>query len=667
MQILTVSVPAEMRKAVKERALAERRSVSEITREALQGALSRAESGEPIQSATAHPMLSPLLVPHPSALSHCSHVVQFYEGEQFLLENVSEFLASGLLKGEPAVAIMEPSRLGPLKQHLHLRGIHVAEALEQGRLVLLDARQTLARFMVGGIPDGALVQAVLGGVLAPLQKKFGKIHAYGEMVNILWLEGNGESTLQLEREWNKLSEVYSFSLLCGYTMGGFETEKHSKALEEICSVHGMTLPTEDFSRFRTSEDQRRGILVLQQKAKILEIQLQERKAIEADLRKQTEMLREEIERRKTAEKALSIREQELTDFVENGPVGLHWVAADGTILWANRAELDLLGYSKEEYVGRHIAEFHADDNVIKDILERLTRGEVLQGYEARLRRKDGSVRTVLISSSVYRQGERFVHTRCFTRDISERKAAEIALQKSAQDLAKSNAELAMFASVASHDLKEPLRMVRTYAQLLDKKYGNTIDSTGKQYLGYAIDGARRMGDLIDDLLAYSLLDSKDALEFQSVNCNEVLDEVRSNLAAVVAETNASITCGELPMVNGVHSLLMQLFQNLVSNAIKFRNGRVPAVHISAQRLEEEYQFKVSDNGIGIEPKYYERIFLLFQRLHEKSSYPGTGLGLAICKKVVDRHGGKIWVESEVGKGTTFFFTLAINPQEKAVV
>ena len=239
------------------------------------------------------------------------------------------------------------------------------------------------------------------------------------------------------------------------------------------------------------------------------------------------------------------------------------------------------------------------------------------------------------------------------RRVSERTEA---LTAANADLARSNADLEAFAYVASHDLQEPLRMVRSYTQLLKRRYRDQVGSDGAEFIDFAADGAARMHQLIEDLLAYSRVGSA-GLQLAPVSSGDMADRAVANLQALVADSGARITHSGLPVICADAVLLEQLFQNLVANAVKFRRQEEPRIHITAHATSEGWTFSVSDNGIGIDPAYSERIFAMFQRLHSRTEYPGTGIGLALCARIVARHGGAIWVESSVGKGSTFSFTI----------
>jgi PAS domain S-box-containing protein len=263
----------------------------------------------------------------------------------------------------------------------------------------------------------------------------------------------------------------------------------------------------------------------------------------------------------------------------------------------------------------------------------------------------------MIFSSIRNQQGEVIGAAHIGRDITDRKRAAAEMEQLLAELARSNRELEQFAYVASHDLQEPLRMVASYVQLLEKRYKNQLDVKAIQYIDFAVDGAVRMQKLIEGLLTYSRI-SRKGDEFKLVAANEVFSQAVANLAAAIKENQAKVTRDDLPLLSGDETQLTQLFQNLIGNAIKYRQAAItPAVHVSARLEKQEWIFAVRDNGIGIDPQYFDRIFLIFQRLHTRREYPGTGLGLALCKRIVERHHGRIWVESTSGGGSTFFFTL----------
>ncbi len=293
-------------------------------------------------------------------------------------------------------------------------------------------------------------------------------------------------------------------------------------------------------------------------------------------------------------------------------------------------------------------------------------GEKQNALDVRVITRDGGIRFVRGEGEIiFDQSGRPVRAVGTAQDITERKHAEETLAKYAEELARSNADLEQFAYVASHDLQEPLRMVTSYMQLLTKRYTGKLDADADEFIRFAYDGATRMQVLLHDLLAYSRVGTR-GKELTATDAAEVIGQVMIDLQVAVEESGALITCDELPVVMADPTQLHQLFQNLIGNAIKFCGREIPRVHISASetfevaksaKTSKVYKFSIRDNGIGIDPQFAERIFVIFQRLHTRDDYPGTGIGLAICKKIIERHGGRIWVDSQLGKGSTFYFTL----------
>jgi len=240
--------------------------------------------------------------------------------------------------------------------------------------------------------------------------------------------------------------------------------------------------------------------------------------------------------------------------------------------------------------------------------------------------------------------------------IRERERVEEKLKQTMAEFARSNSELELFAYVASHDLQEPLRMVTSFTQLLEKRYKNKLDKDADEFIEFILDGATRMQSMINDLLQYSRVGTR-GKPFKLTDFESVFGQSLVNLKIAIDENNAIITHDPLPTLMADSTQMIEVFQNLISNAIKFRSKESPQVHVSALKKRNEWVFSVRDNGIGIAPEFFDKLFIIFQRLHSRSEYPGTGIGLAVCKKIVERHGGKIWVESEPDKGSTFYFSI----------
>jgi PAS domain S-box-containing protein len=324
--------------------------------------------------------------------------------------------------------------------------------------------------------------------------------------------------------------------------------------------------------------------------------------------------------------------------------------------------MDLLGYPAEKFTSdrsffpgiTHPGDLKIMEQKQKEWLKSGSQGILNQ--EFRVRRADGTYVWLEDHMIIVTNDDNTNHMAGVLIDINEHKSAEEKLKQLAEKLSVSNKELEQFAYVASHDLQEPLRMVASYIQLLQRRYKGKLSGEADEFISYAVDGVVRMKTLINDLLAYSRVNTQE-MKFENVDLNKVITQATVNLRAAIDENKAKIEYGELPTVKANPLHMNQLFQNLISNAIKFKGSEPPVVNISAKHAGDEWLISVSDNGIGIEKEFTDRIFVIFQRLHNYTEYPGTGIGLAICKKIVEKAGGHIWVESELGKGSTFNFTI----------
>jgi light-regulated signal transduction histidine kinase (bacteriophytochrome) len=308
----------------------------------------------------------------------------------------------------------------------------------------------------------------------------------------------------------------------------------------------------------------------------------------------------------------------------------------------------------------------------RDFVRRLVAGEAITSFETQRVTNDGRILDVWMTvTKLVDKAGKPIGIASTERDITQRKRAEEKqreelerrVEQRTAALERSNKELEQFAYVASHDLQEPLRMVASYTQLLERRYKDQLDDTAREFIAFAVDGANRMQRLINDLLAYSRVQTR-AGEPELVELSHVLGQARANLATAIEESGALVTNDGLPVVMADPAQLLSVLQNLIGNAVKFHGEEPPHVHVSARESDSEVEISVRDNGIGIRKEHQERIFLIFQRLHNRKDYPGTGIGLALCKRIVERHGGRIWVESEEGGGATFTFTLPTGGQKE---
>lgn len=372
----------------------------------------------------------------------------------------------------------------------------------------------------------------------------------------------------------------------------------------------------------------------------------------------------DITERKRMEDEIAHERYLLRTLMDNIPDLIYFKDRDSRFTLINRAQAatlgvadpaDALGKCDHDFFPKELADgFRADEQRIMETGEPLlSKTEVIESA------LHGGQRWLsAIKMPIFQDGE-IIGIVGVSRDITERVWADLELKKAAEELSRSNEDLQQFAYVASHDLQEPLRMVASYTQLLQRRYRGRLDADADEFIQFAVDGATRMQGLINDLLQYSRVGTRGAA-FEPMKLDAAVDRATANLKTLIEETGARLVREPLPVVEADPSQMAQLMQNLIGNAIKFRGERTPEVHISAEQSGDEWVISVRDNGIGIDPQYAERIFIIFQRLHTKAEYPGSGIGLSICKKIVNRHGGRVWVEPATGGGSVFRFTLPVR-------
>jgi PAS domain S-box-containing protein len=495
------------------------------------------------------------------------HFVQFYESDDSLIRSVSDFMGSGLSAGEHCIVIATPCHRENLTRDLTALGHDVDAAIAGGQFVLLDAQEMLQQFMIEGAPQPMRFVDTVGRIVARGAEQGRRIRAFGEMVALLWSEGNHTAAIDLEQLWNELAKSYAFCLFCAYAMDGFDCPAHAIPFEQICVHHTHVIPAESYARLDTADARLREITLLQQKAKSLEAEIAHRKEVEA---------------------VLARRERELSDFVENSLEGLHRVGPDGRILWANRAEMNLLGYAPDEYIGHHIAEFHVDAEVIADMLGRLLGGESLYDYPAKVRCKDGSIKHLLVHSNACFEDGKFVYTRCFSRDVTERQAMEQRLHRHVAEIEALNARLKRSVTETHHRVKNNLQLMAALIEMQRQTERDTIPVTELVRLGQNI---KALG-VIHDILT---LQSKEDGNQDSISATKVLERLLPMLQGTLTGRRLEITLDEV-WLPGKHTTSLALIANeLVSNAVKHGQGNI---QITLRNSDGIINLEVCDDGPG---------------------------------------------------------------------
>ncbi|MEO5967442.1 MAG: PAS domain-containing protein, partial [Ferruginibacter sp.] len=380
---------------------------------------------------------------------------------------------------------------------------------------------------------------------------------------------------------------------------------------------------------------------------------------------------EDITQRKQFNDNLNKATEEIFDLYNNVPCGYHSIDADGIVIAINNTELNWLGYERIEVIGKlKITDFLTESSKKEFInsFPEFKKNGYLNNKEYDMVRKNGNVFPVILSASaIYDDNGKFLRSRSTIIDYTEPKRLneqiiqfnlqlEHIIEQKTAKLKKSNEELERFAYVASHDLQEPLRMVTSFLNLLEKRIYEKLDETEIKYIRFAVDGAERMKELIKNLLEYSRLGVSEN-NFKDVDCNIIIQNVINLFKFISTDENINLVVKKLPVIKGNESQILQLFQNLIGNSIKYKGANNLSIEVGCEDKNEFWQFYVKDNGLGIDPKFHDQIFIIFKRLHNRTEYEGTGVGLSICQKIVHGHGGEIWVDSNLENGSTFYFTI----------
>jgi PAS domain S-box-containing protein len=593
-----------------------------------------------------------------SEMGDSAHFVQFYEDEAFLLDEVGHFAAAGLGAGDVVIVIATALHRHGFDERLRARGVDLSAARAKGDYVPLDAAETLSKFMVNGWPDESRAADLLGEVITRAAAAGGKrrVRAFGEMVALLWAGGNEGAAIRLEELWNDLAKNHRFSLFCALPSGAFSKKAHASSFLKVCAAHSQVIPSESYTSLANPEERLRHITQLQQKANALEGESAERKKLE---------------------KSLYRREKELSDFFQSAVEGLHQVGPDGRILWANKAQLELLGYSSEEYVGQQVADFHVHREVSEDMWERFMRGESLYNHPAELRCKNGSIKHVLIHSNALWEDGKLIYTRCFIRDVTERRQLEAELKTKLEQLAQIDRRKDEFLAVLSHELRTPLNAMLGWVRMLRT---GQLDAERTTHALEVIERSTwTQAHLIDDLLDVSrIVTGKLTLEPRPVSLIAVVEAALETVTATAASKGLKLVTAldaSSASIWGDPVRLQQVMVNLLSNAIKFTptGGRVDV------RLEGDKstaRITVSDTGQGIRSDFLPRLFDPFLEADSTSTraHGGLGLGLAIVRNMVKLHKGTVEAHSMgEGKGATFTVWLPLlagrvaHPIERAAL
>ncbi len=586
---------------------------------------------------------SSLLAPPANWSDHESHghLVQFYAEDQSLIDGLSRLVGTALGAGDAAIVIATKAHREALTQRLKARGLDTVQASRQGRYFLLDAAETLSKLSVDGSPDAARFSELMGGIVnqakAATEGENSRVVAFGEMVSLLWGQRKPEAAIRLEQLWNDLGKTHSFSLRCAYPIGSFSREEDSEPFLKICAEHSGVIPSERYTELNTEEERLRTISYLQQKAQALET--------------------EKIER-KDAQKSLQRRESELADVLENAVEGVQQVGPDQTILWTNKALLNLLGYTMEEYIGHPLGEFHVHPHVFEEFWAKLMRREDIYDFPAELRCKDGSVKQVVIHSNGLWENEKFVHTRCFVRDVTEHKRLEESLRAAEKQVA-----MGRVAAIMAHEINNPLETVSNVFYLL--RDHPSLDEDARELARIANEEMTRVRHIARQTLAFCRESESPVPVSLRLILEDVLGAFGRQIKSNRVTVKQKIATDGLVLAFPVE--VRQIFINLIGNAIQAmpEGGtlRVNLRNCSERRQGTErpgIRINITDTGIGIPVKQRHKIF---QPFFTTKAEKGTGLGLWVSRGIVQELDGSIQFRCTKWKGQSLTSFAVFIPTE----
>ena len=560
-----------------------------------------------------------------SDMNGSGHFVQFYQADPFLIDSLSEFIGAGLRAGEACIVLATKPHRESLEERLKQEGLQVAAALEQGQYIPVDAAASLAEFMVDGWPDAARFADVIGNIVSRAAQGRRRVRVFGELVSLLWADGNRAAAIRLEELWNDLSRTQSFWLFCAYPMYGFGGEEYEQEFIDICKLHSQVVPAESYTALTSQDERLRAISLWQQKANSLEV---------------------EIAGHQEAEE-VRLRLAAIVEFSNDAIIGKN---LEGMITDWNKAAERMFGYTAPEAIGKHITliippELHQEE---EEIIGKLRQGIPIHHYETMRVRKDGKYIDVSLSISPIQDSKgKVIGAAKIARDITERKDLERRKD--------------MFISMASHELKTPVTSIKGFTQLLFRRFQQRDDKESLRFLGRMDVQLTKLTKLISDLLDISKMRTGH-LEYRKepFELDLLVQEIIENVQGTTQTHRLILDNPARVCVYADRDRIGQVLMNLLTNAIKF-SASADKVLVQVRSEGSDAVVRVQDFGLGIDEAHQERIFESFYQVSEPDSkhFAGLGIGLYISSEIIKRHQGRISVESHKGEGSTFSFRLPL--------